>query len=345
LTLEPGKTLSHYRLLGKIGEGGMGMVYKAHDERLGRDVALKVLPAGAVAGDEARRRFRQEALALSRSSHPNIATIYDFDTENTAQGPIDFLVMEHLEGETLGNRLARGPLPIEQAVRTAIEIAGALDRAHQQGVIHRDLKPGNIMLTKSGAKVLDFGLAKLRGAAVPTATSTHSALPTAAQGPLTADGAILGTLQYMAPEQLEGGEADARSDLFALGSILFEMITGQRAFDGKSQATVIAAILEREPAALSAVQPATPAALETAVRHKKWEALIHRVVGCQHWLEQPLPLQNLDAKLWRVAPKPTTLASRKVSLQELLRGPPWLRLRRERMGHFPHCLSKCKCRS
>jgi Tol biopolymer transport system component len=279
LTLEPGKTLSHYRLLGKIGEGGMGMVYKAHDERLGRDVALKLLPAGAVAGDEARRRFRQEALALSRSSHPNIATIYDFDTEHTAQGPIDFLVMEHLEGETLGNRLARGPLPIEQAVRTAIEIAGALDRAHQQGVIHRDLKPGNIMLTKSGAKVLDFGLAKLRGTAGPTALSTHSALPTVGQGPLTAEGAILGTLHYMAPEQLEGAEADARTDLFALGSILFEMITGQRAFDGKSQATVIAAILEREPPALSAAQPATPAALEHVVKRcmaknpdERWQA-------------------------------------------------------------------------
>jgi Tol biopolymer transport system component len=279
LTLELGKTLSHYRLLGKIGEGGMGMVYKAHDERLGRDVALKVLPAGAVAGDEARRRFRQEALALSRSSHPHIATIYDFDTENTAQGPIDFLVMEHLEGETLGDRLARGPLPIEQAVRIAIEIASALDRAHQQGVIHRDLKPGNIMLTKSGAKVLDFGLAKLRGAPVPTATSTHSALPTVGQGPLTADGAILGTLQYMAPEQLEGGEADARTDLFALGSILFEMLTGQRAFAGKSQATVIAAILEREPPALAALQPAISPALEHVVKRcmtknpdERWQA-------------------------------------------------------------------------
>jgi Tol biopolymer transport system component len=279
VTFEPGKTLSHYRLLEKIGEGGMGMVYKAHDERLGRDVALKVLPAGAVAGDEARRRFRQEALALSRSSHPHIATIYDFDTENSAQGPIDFLVMEHLEGETLADRLARGPLPIEQAVRTAIEIAGALDRAHQQGVIHRDLKPGNIMLTKSGAKVLDFGLAKLRGATIPAATSTHSALPTVGQGPLTAEGAILGTLHYMAPEQLEGGEADARSDLFALGGILFEMITGKRAFDGKSPATVIAAILEREPPALTALQPAVSPALDHVVKRcmtknpeERWQA-------------------------------------------------------------------------
>ncbi len=157
MTVSPGSMLSHYRLAEKIGEGGMGLVYRAHDERLERNVALKVLPAGALADDAARKRFRQEALALSRLSHPNIATIYDFDT----QDGVDFLVMEHLEGETLAERLVRGPLAIAQAVRTAMEIAEALDRAHRQGVVHRDLKPGNVMLTKSGAKVLDFGLAKL----------------------------------------------------------------------------------------------------------------------------------------------------------------------------------------
>jgi len=177
--------LSHYRLAEKIGEGGMGLVYRAHDERPERNVALKVLPAGALADDAARKRFRQEALALSRLSHPHIATIYDFDT----QDGVDFLVMEHLEGETLAERLVRGPLAIAQAVRTAMEIAGALDRAHRQGVVHRDLKPGNVMLTKSGAKVLDFGLAKLKEAKGAPGLSGLSALPTAAERPLTAEGA------------------------------------------------------------------------------------------------------------------------------------------------------------
>jgi serine/threonine-protein kinase len=274
--------------LEKIGEGGMGLVYRAHDERLGRDVALKVLPAGAVINDDARRRFRQEALALSRLSHPHIATIHDFDT----QDGVDFLVMEHLEGETLADRLARGPLAFEQAVRTAMEIAGALDWAHRQGVVHRDLKPGNIMLTRSGAKVLDFGLAKLKGMKGTPATAGLSALPTEGGRPLTAEGAIVGTMQYMAPEQLEGKEADTRSDIFALGTVTYEMTTGRRAFTGKSQASLIAAILTSDPPSISTLQPMTPPALDRLVRRclvkdpdERWQSA-HDLLAELKWIAE-----------------------------------------------------------
>ena len=252
---EPGQTLSHYRLVEKVGEGGMGVVYRARDERLERDVALKVLPAGALADEAARKRFRQEALSLSRLSHPHIATVYDFDTQDA----VDFLVMEYLEGESLAGRLRRGPMPLDQLQRTAIEIAGALGAAHRQGVIHRDLKPDNIMLTKSGIKVLDFGLAKLKGMRRTPETPGASALPTISR-PLTAEGAIVGTLQYMAPEQLEGREADARTDIFAFGAVLYEMATGRRAFQGTSQASLIAAILTAEPPPIVTLQPMTPPA-------------------------------------------------------------------------------------
>jgi serine/threonine protein kinase/Tol biopolymer transport system component len=266
----------------------MGLVYRAHDERLGRDVALKVLPAGAVVSDDARRRFRQEALALSRLSHPHIATIHDFDT----QDGVDFLVMEHLEGETLADRLARGPLAIEQAVLTAMEIAGALDWAHRQGVVHRDLKPGNIMLTRSGAKVLDFGLAKLRGTQGTPAAPGLSALPTGEGRPLTAEGAIVGTMQYMAPEQLEGKEADTRTDIFALGTVTYEMTTGRRAFTGKSQASLIASILTSDPPSITSLQPMTPPALDRLVRRclvkdpeERWQSA-HDLLAELKWITE-----------------------------------------------------------
>ncbi len=261
MALSSGTRLGPYEILGAVGAGGMGEVYKARDTRLERTVAIKVLPSDVSASPEARQRFEREAKMVSQLSHPHICALYDVGRE----GEIEFLVMEYLEGETLSERLARGPVPLEQALRHGIEIADALNKAHRQGIVHRDLKPGNVMLTKSGVKLLDFGLAKLRQGESEPLASRLSALAT--QGtPLTAEGTILGTLQYMAPEQLEGKEADARTDVFAFGAVLYEMATGLRAFSGRSQASLIAAILEHEPEPVSAVQPMTPPALDRVVK-------------------------------------------------------------------------------
>ena len=258
MALNLGTRLGPYEILSAIGAGGMGEVYRARDTRLDRTVAIKILPA-AVAGDPTfRERFDREARAVAALNHPHICALYDIGEESGTA----FLVMEHLEGETLADRLAKGALPIDQALKYAIQIAEALDKAHHAGIVHRDLKPGNIMLTKSGAKLLDFGLAKTSSAA---SLSSMSILPTA-HSPVTAQGTILGTLQYMAPEQVEGREADARSDIFAFGAIVYEMVTGKRAFEGKSQASVIAAILDREPPAMSALQPLTPSILDHIVQ-------------------------------------------------------------------------------
>src|ERR1700680_1810135 len=237
----------------------MGEVYRAKDTRLDRIVAIKVLPPHLADRAELRERFEREAKAISSLNHPHICTLHDVGH----QDGIDYLVMEYVEGETLATRLAKGPLPLDQALRYAIEIADALDKAHRKGVTHRDLKPGNIMLTKSGAKLLDFGLAKLREDAAPA--TPLSQLPTG-KNPITAQGTILGTLQYMAPEQLEGKEADARTDIFAFGVVVYEMATNKKAFEGKSQASLIAAILEREPPAMSSLQPMTPPMLDRVVK-------------------------------------------------------------------------------
>ncbi len=231
-----GTTLSHYKIIEKLGQGGMGEVYLAEDSRLDRKVALKILPEHLSDRAELRERFEREARAVSSLNHPHICTLYDIGE----QDGIHYLVMEHLVGETLEARLAKGALPLEKTLEYAIQIADALDKAHRQGVVHRDLKPGNIMLVKSGAKLLDFGLAKLQAAETPT---NLSALPTE-QANLTAEGTILGTLQYMAPEQLEAKEADGRTDIFAFGAVVYEMATGKKAFEGKSQASLIAAIME-----------------------------------------------------------------------------------------------------
>ena len=246
MTLSAGTKLGPYEILAPIGAGGMGEVYRARDTRLGRTVAVKVLPAHLSGNAELRERFEREAKTISSISNAHICALYDVGRENG----IDFLVMEYLEGETLSARLARGPMPAEQVVRFGLEIADALDKAHRQGIVHRDLKPGNIMLTKSGVKLLDFGLAKWKGAVVPAALSGLSAMPTHAT-PMTAEGSILGTFQYMAPEQLEGKEADPRSDIFAFGATLYEMATGRKAFEGKSQASLIAAILEHDPPSIA----------------------------------------------------------------------------------------------
>ena len=257
--LVAGSTLGPYKILALLGAGGMGEVYRAHDTRLGRDVAIKVLAPHLSAAPEVRARFEREARTISQLNHPHICTLHDVGRD----ADTDFLVMELVEGETLGARLAKGALPTSDVLRLGAQIADALDRAHRAGVVHRDLKPGNVMLTKSGAKLMDFGLARTSAPILDASGSTES--PTMSR-PLTAAGMIVGTLQYMAPEQLEGREADPRADIWALGCVLYEMATGAKAFDGKSQASLIAAILKEEPRAMTDLQPLTPPGLERIVK-------------------------------------------------------------------------------
>ena len=259
MALQAGTRLGPYEILAAIGAGGMGEVYKAKDTRLDRTVAIKVLPSHLSNNTQLKERFEREARAVSSLNHPHICTLHDIGSENG----VDFMVMEHIEGQTLADRLSKGALPLDQALQRGTEIADALDKAHRQGVVHRDLKPGNIMLTKSGAKLLDFGLAKMTAA--ETDGGGVSALPTEAK-PLTQEGSILGTFQYMAPEQLEGKEADSRTDVFAFGALMYEMLTGKRAFEGKSQASLIVAIMEKDPPAMSELQPMTPAALNRVIK-------------------------------------------------------------------------------
>ena len=232
--------LGPYEILTPLGAGGMGEVYRAKDTRLERTVAVKVLPSHMSASPEVRQRFEREAKTISQLSHPHICALYDVGRE----GETEYLVMEYLEGETLSDRLAKGSLPLETTLRFGQEIADALDKAHRQGIVHRDLKPGNVMLTKSGVKLLDFGLAKAMAPAAPQSALTS--LPT--QQGLTQEGTILGTFQYMAPEQLEGKEADARTDIWAFGCVLYEMATGKKAFSASSQASLISAIMQQRSA-------------------------------------------------------------------------------------------------
>ncbi len=260
MSLSPGTRLGPYEILAPLGAGGMGEVYKARDTRLDRTVAIKVLPSHLSADPDRRTRFEREARAVSSLNHPNICTLHDIGH----QDGIDFLVMEHLEGETLAARLERGPLATAQLLRVAVEITDALEKAHRSGIVHRDLKPGNVMLTKSGTKLLDFGLAR---AAAPLAAAGDLTQSPTMTRPLTAEGTIVGTFQYMAPEQLEGKEADARTDIFAFGAVLYEMATGKRAFEGRSQASLIAAILKEDPRPISALAPLAPPALDRVVRH------------------------------------------------------------------------------
>ena len=263
MTLTSGTKFGPYEIISPLGSGGMGEVYRARDTRLDRTVAIKVLPGHLSDNSEAKERFDREARSISSLSHPNVCQLYDVG----AQDGINYLVMEFLEGETLADRLRRGPLPLPQFCKIAIEICEGLEKAHRHGVVHRDLKPGNIMLTKSGAKLMDFGLAKPTLQAATSVSGLSVTISTeAASQPLTAQGTVLGTFQYMSPEQAEGREADARSDIFSLGTVLYEMLTGKRAFEGKTAASVMAAVLEREPAPVSAVQPAIPAALDRTVK-------------------------------------------------------------------------------
>ena len=257
MSLASGTRLGPYEILSPLGAGGMGEVYRARDTRLGRDVAVKVLPTSLTASEQARQRFEREARTISQLSHPHICALFDVGHQDGTE----YIVMELLEGQTLADRLARGALPLDQALRYGAEIADALDRAHRTGIVHRDLKPANVMLTSSGVKILDFGLAKALGPSPSTASLT--AIPT--EMPLTEAGTVLGTVQYMAPEQLEGKEADARTDIFALGLVLYEMVTGRRAFSGATHASLIGAILRDDPSPISREQPLSPRALDRVV--------------------------------------------------------------------------------
>ncbi len=300
LAISQGTRLGPYEILAPLGAGGMGEVYKAKDTRLERTVAVKVLPSHMSSSQEVRQRFEREAKTISSLSHPHICALYDVGN----QDGVEYLVMEFLEGETLADRLGRGPLPSEQVLRYGIEMADALDKAHRQGIVHRDLKPGNVMLTKSGVKLLDFGLAKKavarrgrkRASAAgrhPMARNSLTALPTwrRAQN-LTQEGTILGTFQYMAPEQLEGREADARTDIFAFGAVLYEMATGRKAFSGTSQASLISAIMKEEPAPIATLQPMSPPALDRVVRtclakdpEERWQSA-HDIKSELAWISQ-----------------------------------------------------------
>ena len=266
MTLMAGRMLGPYEIVAPLGAGGMGEVYRARDTRLGRDVAVKVLAQHLTANPDVRARFEREAKSISSLNHPHICTLHDIGRE----GDTDYLVMELVEGETLAHRIAKGALPIDQTLKIGMEIAEALTRAHKAGIVHRDLKPGNVMLTKSGAKLMDFGLA--RAAATENSSSssgvTMTALPhsPSAERPLTAEGTIVGTFLYMSPEQLEGKDADPRSDLWALGCVLYEMATGKKAFQGKSQASLIGAIMNSEPRAIAEISPFAPPALQHVVR-------------------------------------------------------------------------------
>ncbi len=311
MTLTAGTRLGPYEIVAPLGAGGMGEVYRARDPRLGRDVAIKVLPQHLSANAEVCARFEREAKTVSSLNHPNICTLFDVGRE----GDTDYLVMELVEGETLADRLARGPLPTNALFKAAVEIVNGLEKAHRAGVVHRDLKPGNVMLTKSGAKLMDFGLARATG--LEGSGSGLSQSPTMTR-PLTAEGAIVGTFQYMAPEQLEGKDADARSDLFAFGAVLYEMATGKKAFEGRSQASLIAAILEREPAPISAIAPMAPPALERVVKRcmakdpeDRWQSardLLHelewmRDAGSQAGVPAPVARRRVSRErlAWTVA--------------------------------------------
>ncbi|MGB9236932.1 MAG: protein kinase [Terriglobales bacterium] len=274
MPLTSGTRLGPYEIESPLGAGGMGEVYRARDTRLDRTVAIKVLNAQLVASTELRARFEREAKVISQLQHPHICVLHDVGNE----GPIDYLVMEFLQGESLAERLRKGPLASEEVLRIAIEIADALEKAHRAGVVHRDLKPGNVMLTKSGAKLLDFGLAKPLGATVASGTGSGaspsvfaaaltSTMPSPAPAtPLSTAGAVIGTVQYMSPEQIQGVEADARSDIFSFGVMLFEMVTGKRTFEGKTQASIVGQILAVDPPSVSTLRPQTPPGLDRVIR-------------------------------------------------------------------------------
>ncbi len=274
MPLTSGTRLGPYEIESPLGAGGMGEVYRARDTRLDRTVAIKVLNAQLVGSVELRARFEREAKVISQLQHPHICVLHDVGNE----GAIDYLVMEFLQGESLADRLRKGPLAADHVLTIAIEIAGALEKAHRAGVVHRDLKPGNVMLTKSGAKLLDFGLARPLGATVASGTGSSSSRSVFAAAltqtmpapspatPLSTAGTVIGTVQYMSPEQIQGMEADARSDIFAFGVMMFEMVTGKRTFEGKTQASIVGQILAVDPPSVSTLRPETSPGLDRVIR-------------------------------------------------------------------------------
>jgi serine/threonine protein kinase/Tol biopolymer transport system component len=286
MALAPSTRLGPYEVLSSLGAGGMGEVYRAKDTRLERTVAIKVLPEHLASNPDLRQRFEREARTVSGLNHPHICVLHDIGQQDGT----DYLVLEYLEGETLADRLRKGPLPLDQALRYGTQIADALDKAHRHGVIHRDLKPGNVMLTKSGAKLLDFGLAR-KAKPVLSSEDELSGLATQAK-PLTGKGTLLGTVQYMAPEQIEGREADARTDLWAFGALLYEMVTGRRAFEGGSGASLIGSILKDEPRPIRELKPLTPPSLERLARtclakdpDERWQNA-HDLVAELRWIAE-----------------------------------------------------------
>ncbi len=327
MTLLAGSRLGPYEVLSPLGAGGMGEVWKARDTRLGRTVAIKVLPPHLSSSPEVRQRFEREAKTISALSHPHICSLYDVGRE----GETEYLVMEYLEGESLADRLARGPLPLESTLRYGIEIADALDKAHRQGIVHRDLKPGNVMLTKSGVKLLDFGLAKVLQ---PEALNASLTSVQTAAADVTREGTIVGTLSYMAPEQLEAKKTDSRTDIFAFGATLYEMATGRKAFSGESQASVISSIMTSEPSPIPTVQPMTPPALDRVVKaclakdpERRWQSAAD--IGLElAWIARgvedaaPKPGLSSGRRLWIGLAAAGFLAAAVFALLFVLRRPP-----------------------
>ena len=260
--LTAGTSLGAFTILEPLGAGGMGEVYRARDIRLDRQVAIKVLSSERDTAPGGRERFEREARAISRLSHPRICTVHDVGVADISGSDVHYLVMELLDGETLAARIARGPLSIEQSLAYAIDIADALIAAHAQGIVHRDLKPANVMVTSTGVKLLDFGLARLRG---PEPAGVSAAAMSSVSG-LTSEGLVFGTLPYISPEQLRGEKVDTRTDIFAFGALLYEMLTGGRPFAADSQAGLIAAILEHDAPPVSERQPLAPVSLDRIVQ-------------------------------------------------------------------------------
>jgi serine/threonine protein kinase len=294
-----GQTLGHYHILEKIGAGGMGVVYRAHDERLDRDVALKVLPPGVLSDAAARHRFRKEALALSKLNHPNIATVHDFDT----QDGVDFVVMEYIPGATLADQLKKGPLSEKDVLKMGRQVVAALEEAHEHGIIHRDLKPGNIMVTPKGqAKVLDFGLATVleQGGDLDLTTSLEELHP------------VAGSLPYMSPEQLRKEHIDARTDIWAAGAVLYEMATGQRPFPDTVGPRVIDAILNRPPRPPTVLNSYISRELESMILKALEKDPAHRYQTARELLvdhERLLAAQPITAPLTASVALPTPISA------------------------------------